>query len=86
METPNLNKIYKHKADICTCIDFLEWFCEKHTVFKTSDKPEPVYTGAGDHINIEKIVHEYFGINDDEAENERQLVLDKMTKGCAAHD
>ncbi|MBO5435061.1 hypothetical protein J6A31_04490 [bacterium] len=76
LDTPNLDKLNKHSSEIDTCVKFIEWFLMNHTAFKSKFNEEPIYTGDGDIIDIQKLVYDYFEIDAVAAEKERQNVLD----------
>ncbi len=45
---------------IQVCIDFLEYLIDKYAMFDRKAYIEPHYSGAGDYIDIRKVVEEYF--------------------------
>ena len=48
----------------------------KYVMFElNASRDNPVYYGAGDYINTEKLLAEFFGIDIAQAERERQLLL-----------
>jgi len=68
----------KEKSELCG--DFLEWLQSKYFMV---DKKEPqenpfVPLGYSSYINTEKLLAEYFDIDLNEAENEKQQLIQQL--------
>ena len=78
VKTPTLDKMLKIQTEASLCGEFLDWFLQRYTVFDRKAKREDVFVdcmGCGDYINKERLLAEFFGINLDEAEKERSILL-----------
>ena len=77
MNTPMLDKMLKVKEQSQICGEFLEWLQSRYAMFRLSEaREEPYYIGVGDYINIEKELAEFFGIDLEKAEKEKELLLE----------
>lgn len=73
---PMLNKLREVQGQSEICGDFLRWLMGKYTLFRTGEvRDEPFYMGAGDYIDVEKTLAEYFGIDLAEVEKEKEAML-----------
>ncbi len=50
----------KNNEKIQVCIGFLEYLIDKYVMFDRKADLELHYSGAGDYIDIRKVVEEYF--------------------------
>ena len=74
MNTPMLDKMLAVKEQSQICGEFLEWLQSKYAMFDLKIKRDnPCYFGAGDYINIERTLAEFFGIDLEEANKEKEL-------------
>ena len=81
IETPTLDRMIEIQEQSQLCGEFLDWFLGKYTVFKTKQsraREDINVMGAGDYINKEKLLADFFGIDLEEAERERQAILDTL--------
>lgn len=80
LETPMLNKMIEIQEQSALCGEFLEYLQNKYDMFEHSaSREEPVYRGTGDFINSEKVLADFFGIDLEQAEKERMLLLHSLT-------
>lgn len=81
VKTPELDKIAEVKDYSQVCGDFLEFLKGKFDMFDRSvSRSEPFYMrGTSDYINTEKLLAEFFGIDLNSAEKERQAILHNFT-------
>ena len=80
-ETPTLDKMLEIQEQSELCGDFLDWFLHKYAVFERRQKRESSFVnpdGAGDYINKERLLAEFFDIDLDEAERERESILKSL--------
>lgn len=78
-EYPMLDKIEKLKEKSNLCSDFLDFIRNKYVLFeKNIPRERPGYIGAGDYINCSKLLAEFFGIDLEQAEEERQQILKSL--------
>lgn len=80
MSNTTLDKMVEIKEQAELCSEFLDWFLQKYTVFerRTRESPYENVMGAGDYINKEKLLAEFFEINLQEAEKEKQALLRQL--------
>lgn len=81
IETPTLDRMIEIQEQSQLCGEFLDWFLAKYTVFKTKQsraREDINVMGSGDYINKEKLLADFFGIDLEEAERERQAILDTL--------
>lgn len=77
-KTPTLDKMIKIQERSQLCGKFLDWFLHKYTVFDRKQKRENPFAnvmGNGDYINKEKLLAEFFDIDLDEAEKEKDMLF-----------
>lgn len=81
LKTPTLDEMVEIQEQSQLCGEFLDWFLRKYTVFDRKQKRESPYTnvmGNGDYINKEKLLAEFFDIDLDEAEREKDMLLQSL--------
>lgn len=81
METPTLDRMLEIQEQSELCGEFLDWFLYKYTAFERRQKIESPFVnpdGAGDYINKERLLAEFFDIDLDEAERERESILKSL--------
>lgn len=81
LKTPTLDEMVEIQEQSQLCGEFLDWFLRKYTVFDRKQKRESPYAnvmGNGDYINKEKLLAEFFGIDLDEAEREKDMLLQSL--------
>lgn len=81
LKTPTLDKMIEIQEQSQLCGEFLDWFLRKYTVFDRKQKRETPYAnvmGNGDYINKEKLLAEFFNIDLDEAEREKDMLLQSL--------
>ncbi len=81
INTPTLDRMLKIQEQSELCGEFLDWFLYKYTVFERKQKREFPFVdayGAGDYINKEKLLAEFFNIDLKEAEREKEQLLESM--------
>lgn len=76
---PTLERILKLQEQSQVCGEFLTWLQKKYAMFERKiSRKEPVYYGTGDYINTEKVLAEFFNIDLEEAEAEKEQLLRKV--------
>ena len=81
LKTPTLDEMVEIQEQSQLCGEFLDWFLRKYTVFVRKQKRESPYAnvmGNGDYINKEKLLAEFFDIDLDEAEREKDMLLQSL--------
>lgn len=81
MNTPTLDRMLEIQKQSEICGEFLDWFLQKYTAFERKQKRESPFVdayGAGDYINKEKLLAEFFEIDLEEAERERESILKSL--------
>ena len=81
LKTPTLDEMVEIQEQSQLCGEFLDWFLRKYTVFYRKQKRESPYAnvmGNGDYINKEKLLAEFFDIDLDEAEREKDMLLQSL--------
>ena len=81
LKTPTLDEMEEIQEQSQLCGEFLDWFLRKYTVFDRKQKRESPYAnimGNGDYINKEKLLAEFFNIDLDEAEREKDMLLQSL--------
>ncbi len=81
LKTPTLDEMVEIQEQSQLCGEFLDWFLRKYTVFDRKQKRESPYAnvmGNGDYINKEKLLAEFFDIDLDEAEREKDMLLQSL--------
>ena len=79
--TPTLDRMLEIQEQSELCGEFLDWFLGKYAVFERGQRRESSFVnadGASDYINKEKLLAEFFGIDLEEAEKERELILKSL--------
>ena len=77
MDTPMLDKMLEVKEQSQICGEFLEWLKSRYAMFDLrANRVYPCFFGFGDYINIEKILAEFFEIDLEEANKEKELLLE----------
>ena len=79
--TPTLDRMLEIQKQSELCGEFLDWFLYKYAVFERRQKRESPFVnadGAGDYINKEKLLAEFFNIDLDEAEREKESILKSL--------
>ena len=80
--TPTLDKMLEIQEQSQLCGEFLEWLQSKYAMFdKKQKRDNGIFLGSGDYINTEKLLAEFFGIDLEEAEREKETILNSMRKG-----
>ena len=78
-EYPMLDKIEKLQRESNLCSDFLDFIRNKYVLFdKNIPREMPGYIGVGDYIEYNKLLAEFFGIDLEQAEEERQQILKSL--------
>ena len=73
------NKIEKLQRESNLCSDFLDFIRNKYVLFdKNIPREKPGYIGVGDYIEYNKLLAEFFGIDLEQAEEERQQILKSL--------
>lgn len=81
IKTPTLDRVNALREKLDICGEFLDFILEKFDVFNPELKrEEPFYIGSGDYINKEKVLAEFFNIDLDEVEEERELLIEMVLK------
>lgn len=81
VETPVLNKMLEIQEQSQLCGEFLEFLQRKYDIFDRSvPREQPFYTGAGDYINTENVLAEFFGIDLEQANKERDVLLKSINQ------
>ena len=77
IETPTLDRMIEIREQSQLCGEFLDWFLKKYTVFERKHRESPFadVMGNGDYINKEKVIADFFDIDLDEAEREKDILL-----------
>jgi len=79
IKTPLLEKMVEVKNQSQMCGEFLRFLLEKYDVFDRSQpREEPYYIGASDYINTEHLFAEFFKIDLEQVEKERQLLMESL--------
>lgn len=78
-EYPMLDKIEKNQGKLNLCGDFLDFVRSKYVLFNPNTPMEQLgYIGASDHIDYNKLLAEFFEIDLEQAEEERQQFLKSL--------
>lgn len=74
--TPMLDRMFAVKELSETCGDFLEWLMHRYDIFDPKVPRETLgYIGHGDYINKEQVLADFFSIDLEEAEKEKEMIL-----------
>lgn len=79
--TPTLDRMLEIQEHSELCGEFLDWFLHKYAVFERRQKRESPFVdpdGASDYINKERLLAEFFDIDLEEAERERESILKSL--------
>lgn len=74
---PELERLQSVQSESETCGDFLHWLMTKYSMFRKSDPRDNMYVsvGSSDYINIESVLAEYFDIDMQQVELEKEMLL-----------
>lgn len=79
IQYPTLEKLRKVEGKSHLCGEFLDFIRSKYVLFDPAIPREQFgYVGSGDYINSEKLLAEFFGIDLEQAEEERQQILKSL--------
>lgn len=74
--TPTLDKMIEIQEQSQLCGEFLEWLQGKYVMFDKKQKRDSgVFIGNGDYIYTEKVLAEFFEIDLEEAESEKEIIF-----------
>ena len=81
IKTPVLDEMLKIRNQTVLCSEFLDWLLARYDLFDPRQARETsCYIGRGDYINKENVLADFFGIDLQEAEKERQILFDQIKK------
>lgn len=76
-KTPILDKMLEIQEQSQICGEFFEWLQGKYAMFDLkAPREKPFFIGNGDYINIEKLLADFFSIDLDAANREREFLLE----------
>ena len=78
IKTPALDKLLEVQDQMDLCRNFLEYFLKNYSAFEKKRPRESVFadvSGAGDYINVDKLLADFFEIDLPQAEKEREALL-----------
>lgn len=78
MSTPTLDRILEIQEQSELCGEFLDFLLYKYTLFERKQKRGTAFVnadGVGDYINKERLLAEFFGVDLEEAEREKEQLL-----------
>lgn len=79
VNTPTLDMMAEIQEETQICGEFLEWLQTKYAMFdKSIKREETFYVGGGDYINKEHILADFFGIDLNEVEKEKSMLLKSL--------
>ena len=81
MNTPTLDRMLEIQEQSELCGEFLDWFLHKYAVFERRQRRESPFVnadGASDYINKEKLLAEFFGIDLEEVQKEKESILKSL--------
>lgn len=79
VQYPMLEKLRRVEGKSHLCGEFLDFIRSKYVLFDRSIPREQFgYVGSGDYINPEKLLAEFFDIDLEQAEEERQQILKSL--------
>lgn len=85
--TPMLDKMLAIKELSETCGEFLEWLMHRYDIFDPKVPRETLgYIGHGDYINKEQVLADFFGIDLQEVEKEKEMILRNLQKENAVEE
>lgn len=74
--TPTLDKMIEIQEQSQLCGEFLEWLQSRYAMFDKKQKRDSgVFIGNGDYIYTEKVLADFFEIDLEEAEREKEIIL-----------
>ena len=89
INTPTLDRMVEVQEQSQLCGEFLEWLQSKYTMFDKKIKRESpfmdVMRDTGDYINTEKLLAEFFGIDLEEADKEKSMLLEVERNKTKSH-
>lgn len=76
VDTPILDRMLEIQEDSQLCGEFLEWLQHKYAMFdKRVPRDEVFFCGEGDYINKKELLAEFFEIDLEESEKEKEELL-----------
>lgn len=81
IKTPALDKLLEVQDQMDLCRNFLEYFLKNYSAFEKNRPRESVFadvSGAGDYINVDKLLADFFEIDLPQAEKEREALLNSL--------
>lgn len=77
-----VQKMYEVKEESELCGNFLEWLRSKYDMIDKSEPQEKSFIpiGYSSYIDIEKLLAEYFDIDLDEVEREKEELINELKK------
>ena len=81
IKTPALDKLLEVQDQMDLCRNFLEYFLKNYSAFEKKRPRESVFadvSGAGDYINVDKLLADFFEFALPQAEKEREALLDSL--------
>lgn len=83
VKTPTLDRMLEIREQSQLCGEFLDWFLQRYTVFdrnrsRESDSLFMNVLGNSDYIDKEKLLADFFGIDLNEAEREKEMILKSL--------
>lgn len=81
IKTSALDKLLEVQDQMDLCRNFLEYFLKNYSAFEKKRPRESVFadvSGAGDYINVDKLLADFFEIDLPQAEKEREALLDSL--------
>lgn len=74
--TPTLDKMIEIQEQSQLCGEFLEWLQSRYAMFDKKQKRDSgVFIGNGDYIYTEKVLADFFEIDLEEAEREKEIIF-----------
>lgn len=74
--TPTLDKMIEIQEQSQLCGEFLEWLQSRYAMFDKKQKRDSgVFIGNGDYIYTEKVLADFFEIDLEEAEREKETIF-----------
>lgn len=81
ISTPTLDIMLKIQEQTELCGEFLDWLLSRYAVFEKRQRRESPFVdpnGASDYINKERLLAEFFEIDLDKAEREKESILKSL--------
>ena len=82
LNTPMLDRMLEVQENSQLCGEFLDFLLNRFSMFDKKQKRESPYAnvmGAGDYINKEKLLAEFFDIDLEKTEKEKKMILESIT-------